>query len=163
MGFGLIVSFLQVFLKITSWLHSVGIIKNRKDLEAIQKRVQQAIQKAEGDALDSVDLRKQHEENLEELERLWEKKWGGDLGIPPIVSGSIVAPDQVQVSKQFTVSLKEVPRHTALYADKKWILGYTIKDTNDDLKVILNTVGKRELGIKSGNGWITKTVLVVEE
>jgi hypothetical protein len=58
---------LQLLLKLTPLLQQWGLIKDPATVKELQRRFEAAIRKAEEGTLDSAKLKKQHDENMEDL------------------------------------------------------------------------------------------------
>jgi hypothetical protein len=71
----IVVLVLQLGLKCIPILYQLRILKDEATLKELQRRFETAIRKAENNALDSVRLKKQHDDNLKELEELKKKTW----------------------------------------------------------------------------------------
>ncbi len=67
---------LTLVLKMLPILYQFKILKSQEELEAFQKRVTEALKKAEENALDPMKIQKQAEANKSDLEKKWNDKWG---------------------------------------------------------------------------------------
>jgi hypothetical protein len=67
---------LSLVLKMLPILYQFKILKSQEELEAFQKRVTEALKKAEENALDPIKIQKQAEANKSDLEKKWNDKWG---------------------------------------------------------------------------------------
>jgi F0F1-type ATP synthase membrane subunit b/b' len=67
---------LQLALKLCPLLYQLKIIKTEAELKEFQRRIADAINRAEEGALDSAKLRKQHDDNMNDLDEKWKERWG---------------------------------------------------------------------------------------
>jgi predicted Holliday junction resolvase-like endonuclease len=67
---------LSLVIKILPVLYQFKILKTKEELEMFQKRVSEALKKAEENALDPVKIQKQSEMNKDDLDKKWNEKWG---------------------------------------------------------------------------------------
>ena len=67
---------LQLAFKLSPLLYQLKIIKTEAELKEFQRRISDAINQAEEGALDAAKLRRQHDENMGELDEKWKKRWG---------------------------------------------------------------------------------------
>ncbi len=60
---------LQLLLKIIPMLYQFKILKSEDQVKELQRRFEAAIRKAEEGTLDSAKLKKQHDENMNDLKQ----------------------------------------------------------------------------------------------
>ena len=65
----LLIPVFQLLLKLIPLAYQWKLIKSEADMKELQRRLEAAIRKAEEGTLDSVKLKKQHEENEDELKK----------------------------------------------------------------------------------------------
>jgi predicted Holliday junction resolvase-like endonuclease len=68
---------LSLVIKILPILYQFKILKSKEELEEFQRRVAEALKKAEENALDPIKIQRQAEMNKDDLDKKWEEKWGG--------------------------------------------------------------------------------------
>jgi hypothetical protein len=153
---------LQLVLKCLPILYQFKILKDEATLKEMQRRYEEAIRKAEADALDSVRLKDQHDANRRDLEDMRKKAWGNTpVPVPaptpnpapvptPVKVPRIEAPDKVDASENFRIELIDMPENEGgltLYADQ-----WKLQDLGTRRVVLMSLMasGDRTLYVKIG-------------
>jgi hypothetical protein len=162
------IPFMQLILKLLPFLYQIKIFKSEADLKAIQQRFETAIRKAEEGTLDSARLKKQHEENMDDLRAKRERVWGNGStpaqptpGGKPTITIDVASPE---TDAEFRVTVaglaaQDVPE---LWVDERYSFGSMIwTGTVHKKPLVLNTGGERTLDIKLGGRWVSSLKVTV--
>lgn len=163
---------LQLVLKCLPILYQLKILKDEATLKEMQRRYEEAIRKAEADALDSVRLKDQHDANLKDLEDMRKKAWGNTPAptpqpkppVPtptPVKVPRIEAPDKVNASENFRVDLIDMPENEGvlvLYADQWKLQEIGVRRT---VLISLMASGDRTLYVKIGDRVIAQRAIEI--
>jgi hypothetical protein len=167
------IPFLQLILKLLPFLHQIKIFKSEADLKAIQQRFETAIRKAEEGTLDSARLKKQHDENIDDLRAKRERVWGNGSSVPtqpptpstgkPTVTVDVAAPE---TGTEFRVTVTGLTAQDSpeIWVDEKYSFGGMIwTGTAHKKPLVLNTGGERTLDIKLGGRWVSSMKVTVQD
>jgi hypothetical protein len=170
----LLLPFLQLMLKLVPILYQIKVIRSEEELKEFQRRFKDAINKAEGNALDSVDLRKQHKENTDKLREDWKKVWGNKPmpppqeptpdTIPPSTPSEITikGPEEAEAGQTFYVEIYNAPAHAEIWRDRTWKL--TTVGGRTKVPVVFMMGGDPlTIQVKIGEAWVAEHKMKVTD
>ena len=170
----LLLPFLQLALKLVPILYQMKVIRSEEELKEFQRRFKAAINKAEGNVLDSVDLRKQHKDNVDKLKEDWKKVWGNKPmppsqppttdPLPPSTPSEIVlkGPAEADAGQTFYVEVYNAPAHAEVWRDRKWKLAEVGGRTKVPV-VFMMGGDPLTIQIKIGDAWVAEHKMVVKD
>jgi multidrug resistance efflux pump len=65
----LLIPIFQLLLKLVPFLYQIKVLKSEADMKELQRKFEAAIRKAEEGSLDSTKLKKQHDDNMDDLKQ----------------------------------------------------------------------------------------------